>query len=48
MSKQLIAEHLVVPGGKQITKTVRLGDDSTVKLMEIPKDAMRAVVEKFS
>ena len=48
LSKQLIAEHLVVPGGKQITKTVRLGDDSTVKLMEIPKDAMCAVVEKFS
>ena len=48
LSKQLIAENIVVPGKNQITKNVRLGDDTTVKLMEIPKDVMRSIVEKYS
>ena len=47
LAKQLIAEGIVVSGQNQITKNVRVGND-TVKLMEIPKDVMRSIVERYS
>lgn len=48
LAKALIAEHLVEPGDKQITKVVRLDDKTTLRLLVIPKEKMKEVVERYS
>ena len=48
LAKALIAEKLVVPGENQITRPVRIDQDTLLRLLVVPKDRMREIVEKFS
>ena len=48
LGKALLAEQLIIPGDSQITKSVRFDQNTVSRVLVIPKEKMKEILEQFS
>ena len=48
LGKALLAEQLIIPGDSQITKSVRFDQNTVSRVLVIPKEKIKEILEQFS